>query len=372
MTPVIICVEDEPILRETIVEELTDAGYIAIGAANGAEGLIAINKHKPNLVICDIQMPVMDGNEMLVSLREDHPEFDSIPFLFLSGRSERENIIEGRLRGADDYLVKPIDYTLLLATIESRLMSTSRIEASKQAELDELRSSILGLLPHELRTPLNHIIGFSSMIKDETLGPIENDKYLEYANDINKSGEHLMSIINNVLYLSDAISGSFESDFKECDVSDAINNLIPEYSELAKDGDIKLTVSVDNDLPSVTATDEMLNNIFSSLLSNAIKFTPSGGSVTVKASAELMDIVTIVISDTGIGIEEENITKVMRAFGRAEDDMTRSTGGTGIGLTLAKALTELLGGELELQSELGKGTKVSLRFNVQEMSNILH
>lgn len=219
MTPIIVCVEDEPILRETIVEELTDAGYIVIGAANGEEGLAAINKHKPNMVICDVQMPVMDGNEMLVCLREDHPEFNSIPFLFLSGKSERENIIEGRLRGADDYLVKPIDYTLLLATVESRLMSTSRIEASKQAELDELRSSILGLMPHELRTPLNHILGFSSMIKDETLGPIENDKYIEYANDINKSGKHLMSVINNVLYLTDAISGSFESDLTECDVS---------------------------------------------------------------------------------------------------------------------------------------------------------
>ena len=372
MTPVIICVEDEPILRETIVEELTDAGYIAIGAANGAEGLAAISKHKPNLVICDVQMPVMDGNEMLISLREEHPEFDSIPFLFLSGKSERENIIEGRLRGADDYLVKPIDYTMLLATVESRLMSISRIEASKQAELDELRSSILGLLPHELRTPLNHILGFSSIIKDQTFGPIENDKYVEYVNHINESGEHLMSIINNVLYLTDAISGNFEPDFKECDVSSAISNIASEYSKLAEDNNIKLITSVDDNIPSIAATDEMLNNILSSLLSNAIKFTPNGGVVAIKASVEFMDNVTIAISDTGIGIEDCDIANVMKAFYRVEDDMTRSTGGTGIGLTLAKALTELLGGELELQSKLEKGTKVSLRFNVQETSNILH
>lgn len=372
MTPVILCIEDEPILRKTIVEELTDAGYMTIEASNGVEGLAAISEHKPNMIICDVQMPVMDGNDMLISLRENHPEFDSIPFLFLSGKNERENIIEGRLRGADDYLIKPVDYTLLLATVESRLMSATRFEESKQIELDELRTSILGLLPHELRTPLNHILGFSSMIKDETFGPIGNEKYLEYANFIHSSGETLMSIINNVLYLTDITSGNLEVTLNQCNISTAISNCLRKYSDISMDHDIRVTLTLESDLPTVTAANEMLENILSPLLSNAFKFTPDGGSITVRAFTDKAHTVTVVISDTGIGIKEEDISKVMKAFGRVECDMTRSTDGPGIGLTLARALMEVLGGEFDLQSELGKGTTITLRFNVPERTDILH
>jgi len=134
----ILCIEDEAELREDIVEELSDAGYDMVEAANGREGYDAIVAHQPDLVLCDVNMPDMNGYELLTKLRESHEEFDDVPFVFLSALADRKDIIAGKKLGADDYLTKPVDFEMLLVTVESRVRQIVRINRHKEEQLVRL------------------------------------------------------------------------------------------------------------------------------------------------------------------------------------------------------------------------------------------
>jgi DNA-binding response OmpR family regulator len=134
----ILCIEDEAALRKDIVEELNDAGYETLEAANGAIGYDAILAHRPDLVLCDVNMPDMNGYELLTKLRETNEEFDDVPFVFLSALADRKDIIAGKKLGADDYLTKPVDFELLLVTVESRLRQIVRINRHKEEQLVRL------------------------------------------------------------------------------------------------------------------------------------------------------------------------------------------------------------------------------------------
>ena len=134
----ILCIEDEAALREDIVEELKDAGYEMLEAANGRAGLDAILTQNPDLVLCDVNMPDMNGYELLTKLRDAHSEFDDVPFVFLSALADRKDIIAGKKLGADDYLTKPVDFEMLLVTVESRLRQITRINRHKEEQLVRL------------------------------------------------------------------------------------------------------------------------------------------------------------------------------------------------------------------------------------------
>ena len=137
-TILILCVEDEADIRSDIAEELREAGYETVEAANGREGLEAMAEHKPDLVLCDITMPEMNGYEMLTDLRDNHPEYADLPFVYLSALADRKDILAGRQLGADDYVTKPIDFEMLLATVESRLRQVARMQTRKQRHLVKL------------------------------------------------------------------------------------------------------------------------------------------------------------------------------------------------------------------------------------------
>ncbi|WP_289042679.1 response regulator [uncultured Aliiroseovarius sp.] len=141
-TPLILVVEDEPALRRDIVEELQDAGYRTLAAADGHEAQRMIARDTPDLVLCDITMPKLDGYGLLTAMRADRPELATAPFVFLTAMSEPQEVIEGKLQGADDYLVKPVDYDLLLATVAARLRQVARIRGQHNTEIDRMREAL--------------------------------------------------------------------------------------------------------------------------------------------------------------------------------------------------------------------------------------
>lgn len=140
----ILCIEDEDFIRQDIADELTDAGHDVVQAENGADGLKAIITQCPDLVLCDISMPVMDGHTMLTELRENHPSYDDMPFLFLSALADRDDVIAGKRLGADDYLTKPIDFGMLHATVESRLRQVGRMSERREEQLVKLYKALSG------------------------------------------------------------------------------------------------------------------------------------------------------------------------------------------------------------------------------------
>jgi len=360
--PTILCVEDESQIRAEIVGELEDCGYKTIEAGNGVEGLEAIIEYHPDLVLCDISMPVMNGFELLDTLREKYLEFACIPFVFISALAEPNDVIRGKMRGGDDYVTKPVDFVDLLATLESRLSQVSRIVESKESEKDEMRGAILRNIPHELRTPLNHVIGFSEILKDQLLGPMNNDKYIEYANNIYTSGCELLDKIDDAIGIMDAISGIMTPKKTACDITLLIKECVDDMSNEARRGNIRISTDVSASIPRIHTDGDLLRKAVSALLSNAIKFSPSGEQIAVGASFDQEHGFCISVSDHGVGIISQDVPRILKAFEQVDSSITRKFQGAGLGLTLAKEITETVGGHIHLDSEFGAGTTIKLTF----------
>ena len=237
--------------------------------------------------------------------------------------------------------------------------------ARDQSEAANLaKSEFLAAMSHELRTPLNAIIGFSEIINRETLGPVGSVKYRDYANDINSAGHHLLELINDILDLSKIESGNDELREENIEVSeliDAVRSLVAGRAERDR---VELEFVMTERLPMLRADTRKMKQILVNLLSNAIKFTGPGGRVTFGSRRHADGGHEFRIGDNGIGIARQDIPKALAPFQQIEGALARKHQGTGLGLPLTKSLIEMHGGSMHLQSEIGVGTTVTVRFPV--------
>ena len=230
----------------------------------------------------------------------------------------------------------------------------------KAEAANRAKSDFLANMSHELRTPLNAIIGFSDIIKEEMLGPIGNDKYVEYIRDINGSASHLLSVINDILDLSKIEFGNVPLIEEDVDLDTTIRACLAIVGERARNGELTLDYLPSEPMPTLWAEQRRVKQILINLLSNAVKFTPPGGSVTITVHRAADDTIQSPISDTGIGIRHEDLGKVMMPFAQADGGLARKYEGTGLGLPLTKAFVDMHGGTLTLHSELGRGTTATV------------
>ena len=231
-------------------------------------------------------------------------------------------------------------------------------EKSRQLELaNRHKSEFLANMSHELRTPLNAIIGFSEVLLERMFGEM-NEKQEDYLKDIHSSGQHLLSLINDILDLAKVEAGRMELNPTTFDLSAAIDNALTLIRERAMHHGIALATEIDSQLGELNADERKLKQILLNLLSNAVKFTPEGGRITVGAR-RLRDMVEIAVNDTGIGIAPKDQAAVFEEFKQVGRDYTRKAEGTGLGLALTRKLVELHGGAMRLESEPGKGSTFS-------------
>jgi signal transduction histidine kinase len=224
------------------------------------------------------------------------------------------------------------------------------------------KTKFLAHMSHELRTPLNAILGFSDVIRHEMFGKIEGaaaDRYIEYIRDIHESSQHLLSLINDLLDLSKIEAGRFEIAPVEIGLGNLVDEVKRMLQELARSKEIDLTVDLPSDGMEIYADRRLMVQAIVNVVANAIKFTPKGGSVSIAAQRQGQNAV-IAISDTGCGIAPEDLAGVMQPFRQAGPLETRPEGGTGLGLPLARSIMELHQGGLEIESEPGRGTQVSI------------
>jgi two-component system, cell cycle sensor histidine kinase PleC len=234
--------------------------------------------------------------------------------------------------------------------------------AQSATAANEAKSRFLAMMSHELRTPLNAIIGFAEIIAKQMFGPVQPERYREYADDIDRSGRHLLNVINGILDLSRATEGKLKIGDDTVDVADLLEECRRTVAPQVTEGGITLTVELRTAPLQLRADERMLRQILLNLLSNAIKFTLPGGQVEVSAEQAEDGATLVSIDDTGIGIAPEDLETAMTPFAQVDSSLARKYEGSGLGLPLAKTLTELHGGTLSLRSVLGEGTTAVVRF----------
>ncbi len=232
-----------------------------------------------------------------------------------------------------------------------------------RADADHANASkvkFLANMSHELRTPLNAIIGFSDMLTNEERMRLDGARRKEYAQLINDSGTHLLSVVNGILDMSKMETGDFEIEPEPFAPAQVIGNCCDILALKARESGLDLSMKLDADLPDITADKRAFKQILLNLLSNAVKFTDRGGRVTVTAALDGADIL-LAVEDTGVGISADDLTRVGRPFFQARGAYNRRHDGTGLGLSIVQGLVELHGGEVKIASQLGEGTRVTVR-----------
>jgi signal transduction histidine kinase len=243
------------------------------------------------------------------------------------------------------------DITALKQRQEDLSSQQQRADNANKAKTDFLLT-----MSHELRTPLNAIMGFSEVMKQQLRGPLGDERYVDYANDIYDSASHLLAVINNILDISRIEAGRLELDEQAVVIGDEIGKALRQLEEEARSADIKLTSQIEKNLPLLLGDAHKIRQIVINLAGNAVRYMPDSGGVTVRASRDQEGGIVLTVEDDGEGMTAEDVERVISPFVRLSNPMVRAHDGTGLGLPLVKALVELHGGQFTLTSEIGKGT----------------
>src|SRR4051812_47807508 len=359
----VLVIDDTAEVRMIIEESLKIYGFTTLAANDGVGGVEMARQHSPDLIICDINMPNMDGYETLTAIRTNDATATT-PFIFLSGAAEKPNVRRGMELGADDYLTKPFTHKELITAVNARLTKRAELERQSEKKLDELRGNITLALPHELRTPLHGILGLSSlMIEDHaTMKPAD---VLENARFIHESASRLHRLIENFLVFSQIELMASESKRIETPLNTPpvkVHEVIPPLAKAVAErfrrpADLRL----DLEPAELLAPEDNFRKIIEELIDNAFKFSEPGKQVTVAAEMA-QHTLTITITDHGRGLTAEQISNIAPHI--QFDRKTYEQQGAGLGLVIATRLTELLGGRIEIESQPGIQTCVKVSFEV--------
>jgi Response regulators consisting of a CheY-like receiver domain and a winged-helix DNA-binding domain len=354
----ILVVEDAQSLRKDILEMLGFEGFEAIGAENGLVGVDKALREMPDLIICDIMMPGLDGYGVLEQLRRDD-RTAAIPFIFLTARNDRVDVRQGMELGADDYLTKPFTASELLATVHARLEKHAVLTEIAERRLDDLRGNIIMALPHELRTPLNVILGFSDLLMTDAQ-TMDSHRIVEMARHINNSAMRLYRLIEN--FITYAHTELMQTDQRQIELLRSGFTLMPNISianhvlskvrQYERESDLVLNIE---EVEAIGISEEYVKKIIEELIDNACKFSLAGSPLEVTGSVQ-GDWYVLCIKDAGRGMSQEQINSV-GAYMQFERRLYEQQG-SGLGLVISKRLIELHGGQMTITSEPKQGTRV--------------
>lgn len=355
--PNILVIEDELAVLDNIVDTLEAERFKVKGTTRGEEGLAIASEMIPDLVICDVMMPGINGYEVLDSLRQQ-PKTNTIPFIFLTARASRDDMRFGMDLGADDYLTKPFSHEELLSAVRTRLKRQDVFDEKIDTALNTLRKNIVYALPHELRTPLTMILGFAEYMQEEA-STLEPDDILEMSQIILKNGKRLHRMFENYLIYAQIELIAATDPEGETLRNHIIHNpetyIEHKATEIAQLYGRSADLSLDVAPYGLRISGENLNKIVEELVHNAFKFSKPGSRVQIKAGRH-QDAYVICIRDYGCGITTDQIDGIgaYMQFDRAIKEQQ----GLGMGLAIVQRLVTLHQGSLEIKSKQDKGTMV--------------
>ncbi len=347
----ILVVDDELGPRESL-KMILKPYYNVYTAEKGVQAIEMLGQVPVDLVTVDLKMPGIPGIEVLEKIKQHDPDIEAV---IITGYGSMDTAIEGLRLGAFDYVAKPFDVNHILDVIRRAVE-----RRNAKLRLKELKSEFLANISHELRTPLSVVIGFVYLLLDQLVGKLteEQQRVLE---KVYKNSEELLSLIDNALFLTSLAAGDLLLVEEEFDIGMMIRNTARPYEKVLETKGIGLSFDLPDEELRVICDPSKVTRIFQNLFHNAVKFTLQG-KVTVKArrSAERSRM-DLEIVDTGIGIPQDQVEKMFQPFRQADSSSRRSFPGLGLGLAVARRLTEFMGGTLEIKSQPGVGTRVLLR-----------
>lgn len=365
--PRILIVDDEKSNLKILTKLLTDSADVSV-AKSGEQGFLKAQKLHPDLILLDIVMPDVDGFETIKRLKNETDLMD-IPVIFITGLDTADNERYGLDLGALDYIRKPFNAAVVKSRIATHLKlirqtQTLRELSTQLKEADKAKSRFLANMSHEIRTPLTAIIGYAEMIQHKEISAAESDQAIDI---IASSGNHLLSLINDILDISKIEAQQLKLESVQCVVPVLLDELFSLIKPRVAQKNLTFDLEIVFPVPSHIVTDPTrLKQILINLLNNAVKFTHEG-TIRLQVSVAEQQLHFNVV-DTGVGISKEQQQRIFSAFEQADVSVTRQFGGTGLGLNISKFLTQQLGGDLRVSSvpEIGSDFHASIRLEAGE------
>ncbi len=367
----ILVIDDELGIREGCRRALTPQGFSVETAGNLEEGLQKIQETSFDLVLLDVMLPDGRGTDLLIPIHEKDPETVAI---IVTGYATVELAVEAIKKGAYDFVPKPFDTDILLLTVHQGIerrrlaLETKRLVAvEKKAEelarvneemerLDRYKTHFTSMVAHELRAPIAALQSFLLSILKGYVPPEQQEEILERAV---ARAQELLDLVNDLLNLAAAREEIAPEMSKDLSLAEILEKLVPPFQSQAVDEGLKLEVNIRHS-PSLEAVPEQMEQLWTNLISNAIKYTPEGGEVVITLDEDKGWAIGTV-EDSGIGISPEHQAQVFEEFFRTPQAKDHNHLGTGLGLSLAKRIVEGHGGSIELESELGMGSRFRFR-----------
>ncbi len=388
----ILVVDDDESTRELLKSLLVMYGHHAEMAESGPDALSFCQQQMPDLVLLDITMPVMDGIQTCIALRQAHGI--GLPIIMVTAVNDQDSIDRSFAAGASDFLQKPLNLSLLMQRIqfvmqagwnltqlertqhelEQHRQQLEQKVAERTAQLEaasKAKSTFLANMSHEIRTPMNAILGLSHVMRGSPL----SEKQLDWLGKMESAAHHLMGIINDVLDISKIEAGKMQLDVTDFRLDDVLRNVLDLTADRVRGKGVEIRRDIEAGIPTNLRGDaQRLSQILLNFASNAAKFTEQGSIVlgvrrlqakdstlggTTLAGATAGEVIRLrfQVEDTGIGIESDKQAKLFEAFEQADVSTTRKYGGTGLGLTISKHLAEMMGGEIGMESHTGEGSR---------------
>jgi signal transduction histidine kinase len=353
--PHILIVDDEMGPRESL-KMILNPYYTVHTADRGAQAIEMLKQIPVDLVTLDLKMPGLTGINVLEKVKEHDPDIEAI---IITGYGSLDTAIEGLRLGAFDYISKPFDVNHILALVRRGLE-----RRNAKARLRQVKSDFLSNVSHELRTPLSVVVGFVYLLLNQVIGKLSEDqqKILE---TVYRNSEELLELIDNVLWMTSLNVGDSTATIEKFDAAEVVDATVKRYEKAIQEKGLKLNLQLAAGEISIISDRSKVERVFQNVFNNAVKFTAEGEIIVKVQPTADRGSVEFEVIDTGTGIEEGKIDSIFEPFHQADTSTVRSFSGLGLGLTVARRMAELIGGNLKLTSQPNVGTRVIMCFPSQ-------
>lgn len=371
----ILIVDDTPANVRLLQDILAPKGYKLYIANSGEQALQIAPRVDPDLILMDVMMPGIDGFEACSQLKQQK-DFEEVPVIFITAKADPADLSRGFEVGGVDYITKPINQVEVEARVQTHL-KIRKLISSQQNFITSLECGLadqkkeLASMGHELRTPLNAIIGYSDMmledIKEQSVKDCNDCS--DKVNAINTAGNYLLKLINDVLDVAKLDAGKMELHIEEFHLGGFLQFIESTVSPLVHKNGNRFQLICGSTDQMLRMDPTKIKQIILNLMGNAAKFTENG-QVTLDVNVSDRDHLVIKVSDSGIGMTSEQLARLFNAYKQADSSIAGKYGGTGLGLAISKKLVELMGGSINVESVLGKGTSFTVTLPTQSKEQL--